>query len=297
MKKRFFVGVDGGGTSSRLQLEDEQGKLLAKIKDGPASIRWSVETSWNSINSAFQQACQQAGIDPSNPDYEFYAGMGLAGCEVDTACAEFLAAPNPFKQIVLDSDGYTACLGAHDNEDGMIITIGTGVVGFVIENNKASSVGGWGFPHDDQGGGAWIGLEAAQYTFQWLDGRREKSALLSAILANFNDDVQAFNNWAVAAGAKEFATLAPIVIRHVEQKEPVAIELMQRAAQHIDFLYKGLLRHQTGSKQLPCSLFGGIAPFVRPYLSAELQKHLVERKHDATKGGVIMIRKAILGHK
>ena len=44
------------------------------------------------------------------------------------------------------------------------------------------------------------------------------------------------------------------------------------------------------TKPLPVALFGGIAPFLRPWLSTSLQDRLVERVHDASVGAVFMIR-------
>jgi len=297
MKKRYFIGVDGGGTKSRLQLEDEHGNLLAKVASGPASIRWSVSTTWESVLNGFYDLCEQAQIDPNNQHYEFYAGMGLAGCEIPAARDEFLKTPNPFKKIILDSDGYTACLGAHNDHDGSIITVGTGVVGFTIENNVVSRVGGWGFPHDDKGGGAWLGVEAARLTFQWIDGRAKGSPLLTAIYERFENDPDFFSTWANNAHAKQFASLAPIIIDFLHKDDPWAIALIKEAATQVDLLHHGLVKKQQQKAFLPCSLFGGIAPFIQPYIGKELASCLVERKGDPAKGAIIMVKKDVLGHK
>lgn len=46
------------------------------------------------------------------------------------------------------------------------------------------------------------------------------------------------------------------------------------------------------SKPLPCCLFGGIAPFIEPWLSEELRSRLVPRQKDASTGALLMIRQA-----
>jgi hypothetical protein len=43
-------------------------------------------------------------------------------------------------------------------------------------------------------------------------------------------------------------------------------------------------------KSLPCSLFGGIAPFLEPWLGEDLRSKLVPRKSDANTGAILMIR-------
>ena len=45
MTKNIFIGIDGGGTKTKLRMEDENGNLLAQSKGGPANIRLSVTNS------------------------------------------------------------------------------------------------------------------------------------------------------------------------------------------------------------------------------------------------------------
>src|SRR5947207_189562 len=86
--------------------------------------------------------------------------------------------------------------------------LGQGVVGYQVQGDKNTRVGGWGFPHDDEGSGAWLGLEAARQTFQWLDHRIEKSPLIEDVFAFFNNDSEHFTLWANQANSSEFARLA-----------------------------------------------------------------------------------------
>ena len=110
-------------------MEDASGNLLGCGRAGLASIKWSVAETWRSIMTAFAAATQEAQIDVHAEKYKFHLGCGLAGCEIPQACEEFLAAaPAIFASTVLQSDAYTACLGAHDGGDGAIIIVGTGVV-------------------------------------------------------------------------------------------------------------------------------------------------------------------------
>ncbi len=89
----------------------------------------------DSIYSALSNAVEAANINLN--DYDCHVGMGLAGSEVEGAYQEFLTTPHHFKTLQVSSDAHTACLGAHAGEDGGIIIIGTGVVGF--KRNLAKS--------------------------------------------------------------------------------------------------------------------------------------------------------------
>jgi glucosamine kinase len=295
VKKHIFVGIDGGGTKTKLRVEDEEGHLLAQGKGGPANIRISVETSWKSIRELIDRTLDSIHLKLEDSDVLFHAGFGLAGTEIPDAVHEFLARPHPFRTLLLKSDAYAACLGAHDGEDGSIIIIGTGVVGYQISKEKSLQVGGWGFPHADEGGGAWLGLQGIRHTLQSLDFREKKTDLTESIFEHFNHNLTQLVVWANKANSSRFAEIAPIVIEHVQKKEPLAIHLIQRAAKEIDKVGHALM--QRGENSLPCSLFGGIASYIEPWLEKALREKLVQRKHDATKGCIYMIRKKVLGKK
>jgi glucosamine kinase len=290
----IFVGVDGGATKSKVRIEDSAGNLLGQAVGGPANIRLSVDTAWQSIYNTVEEALQPHNISLQDTRYRFHAGMGLAGCEVQDAYHDYLNRPHPFSTILLTSDARIACVGAHHAQDGAIITVGTGVVGYQLLHGQGLSVGGWGFPHDDEGGGAWLGLEAARLTFQWLDHRIEKAPLVEDVFSFFDNDTAKFVSWANSATSHEFARLAPLVINHSQQEEPLALRLMKKAAQAVNRIAVALEKnHHSKEPQespLRCCLFGGIAPFLEPWLGEELRSRLVPRQGDANTGAILMIR-------
>jgi len=289
----IFIGIDGGGSKSKVRIEDFDGNLLGQAVGGPANIRLSVEETWRSIYAALEEVLQPQGISLEDKNNRFHVGLGLAGCEVPEAVQAFLKLPHSFTTIQLDTDAHIACLGAHDGAEGAIIAVGTGVVGYQIEAGQGTRVSGWGFPHDDEGGGAWLGLEAARLTFQWLDHRTEKSPLVEDIFSFFNQDVEQFVTWANRANSTEFARLAPIVINHSQQEEMAAVRLMKKAAHAIDRVDHALTKMRKQEKPLPCCLLGGIAPFIEPWLSEELRATFVARAGDANAGAILMIRERV----
>ncbi len=295
MTNDIFIGVDGGATKSTIRVEDSEGNVLGEAEGGPANItRASVEHAWREIYNALNPilASQQLSLDDKN--HQFHIGLGLAGCELPDVRANYLKVPHSFKTIQLTTDAHIACLGAHLGKDGAIIIIGTGVVGYQMQDDHEAKVSGWGFPHDDEGGGAWLGLEAARLTFQWLDKRLQYSPLLEDVFLFFNNDIHYFVTWANRAKSSDFGRLAPLVIKHSQREESVAIQLMRRAACAIDLVGEALQKNQLNDdKPLPCALFGGIAPFIKPWLGADLQKRLVDQQSDAKSGALLLIRKSV----
>ena len=82
-----------------------------------------------------------------------YAGLGLAGAGIQSACDRLRSKLSIFGSIVLDTDAYVAWLGAHRAADGGIVILGTGSCGLAIINRQRISVGGYGAEISDEAGG------------------------------------------------------------------------------------------------------------------------------------------------
>ena len=98
--------------------------------------------------------------------------------------------------------------------------------------------------------------------------------------------------WAYKADSTHYAEIAPLVIGHVRRQTPLALTLIRQAAREIDRL-GAALASQRFEKALPCSLLGGLAPFIEPWLGKSLRARLVPGEMDAVHGALLMIRKAI----
>lgn len=285
----LFVGVDGGATKSVVRVEDESGNLLGRAVGGPASIRLSVTQAWHSIVSCLQVILNPLGISIKEPlSYRLYGGMGLAGCELSAARENFLSHPHPFTQLVVTSDAHTACLGAHNGKNGAIIIIGTGVVGYQILNNDVDKVGGWGFPHDDQGGGAWLGMQAIRHCFKLADGRMKPSLLAATVIHYFSEDFKRLTAFANEANSSQFALLAPLVIKANTAGCKQAELLLQKAAHFINEIGQTLHRKAL-NVPFQCALVGGIAPFIEPHLETSLRSYLVPCCRPPEEGAIIIL--------
>lgn len=291
MPKQFFIGIDGGASKCLVRLEDDAGKLLAQETSGPANIRISVAQAWESIYAALDKLLQPLSLSLKNKDYQFHVGMGLAGCEIAHAYEAFIVHPHHFHTLVVSSDAHIACLGAHKGKDGAIIIAGTGVVGYQIQQGKTAKISGWGFPHDDEGSGAWLGLEAVKMTLQSLDGRRPPSNMTNAIYSFFDKNHSRFVAWANNANSTAFAELAPLVIEQSQKGDQDAQTLLKLAAASLDKVSDALLAAQSnGSKPLHCVLLGGVAPFLAPSVGKKLQARLCESALPPDAGAVLLVR-------
>lgn len=282
---QVFIGVDGGATKCHIRVEDESGQVLAETLGGPASIKISALLAWASINEALNKILKPLKLHPTT---QIHVGMGLAGCEIEQAYRDFIQIVHPFTTLIVRSDAYIACLAAHNGRDGQIIIAGTGVVGLQVLQGNLKQVGGWGFPHDDEGGGAWLGLKATRLTSKWLDGRAESSGLAQAIFNNFAADPMQLVSWANQANATAFAELAPIVIQQSQSGDKAAQNLLKDAAHYLSQIAVAL--NEGNQVHLPCALVGGVAPYIIPYLTKSLQSRLVKVGSPPVVGAIYLVK-------
>lgn len=283
--ERLYLGVDGGGTGCRARIEDEAGNVLGQGLSGPATTRLGIPAAWASIERAYKAAIDEAGLDQA-AIAQLRVGVGLAGTGRKGAVEALCAIPHPFARIHFVSDGFGACLGAHSGLDGAIVIAGTGSIGLGIVEGRELRVGGYGFPISDEGSGAELGLKTLRMAQQAFDGRRETTALLHEVLQRFSNDGMEIIGWMDRASATDYATFAPMVLRHADQGDSAARRIVQEAATEIDTLIRTLFSQ--GAPRM--SLLGGLASPLEPWLSPDVRRRLKPADGDAVSGALILAR-------
>ena len=289
MPRRILIGVDGGGTKTKVRIESADGELIGQARGGPAQIRYSVAEAWGSVMTTIKEAFAGSGLGINTPDLQMHVCMGLAGCEVVTAKKNFLAYKHPFTTLSLHSDAYTACLGAHEYANGGVLIMGTGVHAMALVNKQQYRVSGWGFPHDDLGGGAWLGMEAVRHAFSVHDGRDKESSLSEQVLAQFNNENDLVA-WAASSDARSFATLAPMVMACARRHDSAAHRIVARAASYLDQVIATIIK-KSGCADLPMICMGGMAEPMKEYFSMSTLSHIVKPKGTSEEGALYLARK------
>jgi glucosamine kinase len=286
----YLIGVDGGGTGTRVRIERPDGTELGRGSAGPSGLMHGAGKAWAAVLDAVNQAFADAGA--IRPVLERMAvGLGLAGVHNKQWALEF-ARKNPgFGAIEVETDAFCTLLGAHQGRSGAIIAIGTGSVGeALLADGTRREVGGWGFPASDEASGAWLGLHAINHIQRVLDGRRPSSDFARAVIAQCGGDRNGLFNWLAVANQTTYAQLAPIVITHASQDD-VAHALMVKAGEEIAEVAVAL----DPSGQLPVALCGGLAAPMSDYLPGKLRTRVVNPHSDAAAGALQLIRQSLQG--
>jgi glucosamine kinase len=287
MSALLFLGVDGGGSRCRARLATAEGARLGEGVSGPATMRLGLDAVAAAIMDATRQALDEAGLG-EEALARTYAGIGLAGTGQPGARAALEAWRHPFAGAWFEGDGYLALLGAFGGQAGGVVIVGTGSIAISHLGGKTVRIGGYGFPVSDEGGGAALGLAALQAALRSWDGRAEASEFSRDMLARF-DDPSMLASWMSSATATDYATFAPIVVKHAEAGDATARALMIQSGARIAELAQALF--MLGVRRV--ALSGGLAEHVKPYLPAEVRDRLSEPKADAMAGGILLARKRL----
>lgn len=281
----YLIGVDGGGTKTRVRLAGRDGAELAAGASGPSGLGHGIGNAWLAVDAAVAQAFAAIGI-AAIPRQACGIGLGLAGVHNKEWAAAFSAANPGYAALVLDTDGFSTLMGAHRGDPGAIVALGTGSVGEALRaDGTRVEVGGWGFPAGDEAGGAWIGLRAISHIQQVIDGRVEGGAFASTVINACGGERNAIQVWLANATQTHYAHLARIVLQHADT-DTTARAILLEAGRQVALIAHAL----DGSGMLPIALCGGLGEPLRAYLPPDLLQRIVTPQGDSAAGALRLIQ-------
>ncbi len=283
----FLLGVDGGGSGTRVLLSNPAGGILARASAGPSALGQGVDAAWRAIEAAARDAFAQAGYIPNWSRCAL--GAGLSGVNHLPWRDAFIASNPGFARLAIDGDAHTALLAAHGGQPGIMVAAGTGSVAEALyPDGSRRQIGGWGFPVGDEGSGAWLGLRAMAHTQQVMDGRAQGGALARAVQAHCGSDHAAVQAWCAGAGQFAYAQLAPLVFTHATH-DAEADALLSDAATALECM--ALALDPDGA--LPLALCGSIGRTLQGRMTAATRARCVASEQEAAFGALTLIRQTL----
>ena len=166
---RYFLGIDGGQSSTTALIGDESGRVIGYGRGGPCNHVSGPEARtkfMNAVGGCVRSAAIRAGIANLN----FAASCaGFSGGAEDKAFLldEMFIAD---KKLVTH-DALIALSGATGGEPGVMVISGTGSIAFGRNAaGKTMRAGGWGYVFGDEGGGYSIAREAMRAALRMEEG-------------------------------------------------------------------------------------------------------------------------------
>ena len=259
---RFYLGVDGGQSSTTALIADETGEVIGRGRGGPCNHiagAEAIEKFNRVIGECVAEACAQAGLDAKTMQFASVCLGFSGGPEDKRALSQSLIASERYH---VTHDAEIALSGAAAGEPGIIVIAGTGSMAFGRNAEGATArAGGWGYIFGDEGGAFDIVRQALRAALRAEEGWGPATGLLALFLETTG--ASAANALLHAFYTPEYprprvASLAPLVDQAAEAGDNVAIHVLQQAGAQLAELAQGVYRQlfKTGA-QVPVSPIGG----------------------------------------
>ena len=225
----YYVGIDGGGTKTAVELRTRGSAAHSRAVFGPLNCNSDRTAAAKALTDTLAWLAAQ-------PE-------GLAGC--DGLCIGSAGISNPdaynFIQDIIRADGYTgplqivgdqvtALAGALGQPVGTVLIAGTGSICYArTADGREARSGGWGHLIDDEGSAYALGRDILRAVVRAADGR------------------------APATTKKEIAALAPLLDPALQQGDAAAQAIIAHAADELTQMAAAAMQPlglQTGSMAL-----------------------------------------------
>ena len=280
MEKKYFLGIDGGGSNTTAVIFDDSGKTIAESFNKGTNLSIYKEIAIKRIIFLIEQICQKTTLD-LNEIKGF--GIALAGVSNlnyrDLLLKELDKLGISLKTIVL-SDAEAAYRLLCPSGKGVMLSVGTGIICIAKDKGKVIKIAGKGHESGDLGSGYWIGKQIFRNLLlnaSILKIDNDLNPLFELVKEKFNiSDISSLNKILEDNDnlISDVASISEMVIQKAEQGNDLALSIIQEGttyvADYINCIFDEL-NYSKGDVIIACN--GSVIKnsFYRKLLSQALQ--------------------------
>ncbi|MDT3417295.1 N-acetylglucosamine kinase-like BadF-type ATPase [Brevibacillus aydinogluensis] len=259
-QRRWFVGIDGGGSKTTAAVCGADGQIVALAMgegSNPLSRPWpEVEET---LRALLRDCFQQAGAAAHEVEGLFFGLAGADRPQVQTQIANAFRAEWG-ERLQIDNDAVAALYSGTWGEPGIVLIAGTGSIAYALTaDGSRHRVGGWGYLVGDEGSGYDLGRQAVAAVLRAFDGRGDPTALTGMLVSHYGveaPDQLIARLYGSPNPRRELAGAAILVDRAAAAGDEVAGRLVRQAAASLVELAEAC-RAKAGER-LPVVLAGGL---------------------------------------
>jgi N-acetylglucosamine kinase-like BadF-type ATPase len=280
---RIFLGIDGGGSGTRVLAIDSAGAVIGRGAAGPSNPN---QVGWDGVARAIREAVAASGA--AGPFAGVHAGIaGVASPEARAKVCSILADLGIGAPGVASAghDLEIALAGALSGRPGIVLVAGTGSACFGRNaRGDAWQSGGWGPVLDDAGSGYWLGMRGIMTAIRAEDGRGPATALRTIVLGatgalTLRDVLAMIQDGSL--DRKAIAALAPQVIGAAQRKDPSAQIVVALGAAELGLMAGAVatkLGMAVGEVEIAITGGAGTSVIYGPVIEAALKKRVAGAK-------------------
>lgn len=305
LSKDIVIGIDGGGTHTRVMAVDLNGNVLSYIEKGASSIYKDLQAKQN-VQQAIEEALRLSG---KKVEQVQALTAGIAGLDSDSDLEwvvplTALEGLNCKKEHV--NDAVVAHSGALLTEPGIVVIAGTGSNIYAI-NEEGQRIKNYDLTHYAASAARFLAYDA---TFELLAGNTDESdqELVRDIVKHWNvssvEELSQLARYGFAADKRErdkrFAQLAPTITAAALNNCKLAKLVCDRAIHQIAVGVEILASYFT-EQEIKVSLIGSVvnSPYFQSKLAFRMNEgrnkkyRLIQPKFSPAAGAVLLALKQL----
>ena len=263
----FFLGVDGGGTRTRVALVDGAGLECARGEGPPTLVDpANPNATIRVITDLCREVASKGGADL--PVEGLWAGIAGAGTEPTRGAVETaLRETGLSSRTSVGADAEATFHDAFPTGPGILLLSGTGSIALARgADGSRLRVGGWGLHLGDEGSGYRIGMSALRSIARGQDGRGVSTDLRDPVLKVLGLAGPAdLIKWIATARKADVASLVPLICEVAEAGDQAATTVIEKAVDQLVRHVRTLMRRLEPWPATPeVALAGGLLKEERP---------------------------------
>ena len=263
----FFLGVDGGGTRTRVMLVDGSGRECARAEGPPTLVDPANPGATIAVIVGLcREVASKGGADL--PVAGLWAGIAGAGTEPTRSVVETaLQEAELSSRTSVGADAEATFHDAFPSGPGILLLSGTGSIALARgADDSRLRVGGWGLHLGDEGSGYLIGMGALHALVRGEDGRGLSTDLRDPVLKVLGLPGPAdLIKWIASARKADVASLVPLIFEVAEAGDQAATTVIETAVDELVGHVRTLIRRLEPWPATPeVALAGGLLKEDRP---------------------------------
>lgn len=241
----MIFGIDGGGTSTRLVICSNDGKILAQ-HCGKSSNIYSVgaDQAFTNIENLIKEACAFNKLSLSALQYGCIGSAGLQRKPEYEAFTTFFTKLLPQAKVRLCTDAEILLVGGLASLEGYALICGTGSIAMARNaQGELYRAGGMGYMLGDEGSALWIAYEAIKRSLKSIEHRDLPSKLLPKFLDFFalqqaSDFIPMVHR---AFDKASIAKAATLVFEAQKKNDALACDIIEQASKELALLVQSVV--------------------------------------------------------
>ena len=295
----YILGIDAGGTKTASTLYDENQKQICTHLCGMGNMVVDRNDALSNIAQAIGECTKNLSLKAKV--HVYIGAAGITAGDNTKVMDEYLLGKYPNYNITILSDGHLALYAGLKDNDGIVISAGTGSIGYGMCEGEIIRVGGLGHLIGDEGSGYMIGISAIRDIYSHHDENREFSPLNNAIFDKLKTrDIYSIEGFVYSKDKSSIASLAHTVSDMAIKGDKQAIDLLKKTGEDINHLIDTIYNRQAYKDEFKIVMRGSIGTkidIINEHIRAHVSKKYIKAtikfdKTSATLGAYYIHRRS-----